>query len=135
MNDNAKLWAKALVSGEFKQTKRVLTRLDEETGEVLGHCCLGVACEVYRLNGGQLPFRDNADGEARYYADTGAAYGRTESSAALPDVVREWLGLRDGMGEFGDGDKDTSLADLNDEGINFGHIAAIIASEPRGLFA
>lgn len=49
-------WLKALRSGEYKQTKNVLTRSDRET-----HCCLGVMCEIdsnvkyiggdiYRLN-------------------------------------------------------------------------------------
>lgn len=40
-------WSNALRSGEYKQTKGKLQDLD-------GHCCLGVACEVFISKSQQL---------------------------------------------------------------------------------
>ena len=39
MNITRKQWIEALKSGKYKQTTQVL-------GNTVGHCCLGVACEI-----------------------------------------------------------------------------------------
>jgi len=54
INLNAQKWIAALRSGEFKQTKDGLKELAGDDS-VVGHCCLGVACEVYLREGNKLP--------------------------------------------------------------------------------
>lgn len=74
---NMILWAEALESDEFAQTKGALRTPS-------GHCCLGVACEVAMRNGVFL--------EAERDEDSGTfAYDNEDSS--LPDAVISWLGL------------------------------------------
>lgn len=45
-----RLLVAALKSGQYPQTRGVLTRVNED-GVMEGHCCLGVACEVAIANG------------------------------------------------------------------------------------
>lgn len=54
----------------------------------------------------------------------------------LPELVQEWLGLRDACGVFYKKDgKASDLTQLNDaKNKNFKQIAKIIESEPEGLF-
>ena len=112
MNDNAKAWVAALRSGEYQQTGGAL-RYDG------GYCCLGVACDLYRKHKGLQWVGDSFLGE----------------ELTLPLVVQEWLGLntRDGVYTIG-GDSAFALDRNNDTGQTFLDIAAIIESEPDGLF-
>ncbi len=55
----------------------------------------------------------------------------SEHDATLPGVVKEWYGFASISGFFG---SNTSLTALNDDGTPFEEIAAIIKSEPEGLF-
>ncbi len=75
-----------------------------------GFCCLGVACEISGLG--------KWDHE-NYKTKT------SSRSSFLPMEVKEWLGL---------GHKDGDLMILNDGGSSFLEIAALIRSEPKGLF-
>ena len=127
MNENARAWIAALRSGEFEQTREVLTRLNE-MGEVSGHCCLGVACVLYdRTNPDKLEIRDGHS--SRSY---------DSNPSTLPPRVMEWLGLSSEEGSFTDGVEadpfDSSLAEMNDSGASFEEIAAAIEEEPPGLF-
>ncbi len=123
MNENAKKWVKALKSGEFKQTKHRLCRIDKD-GNILGHCCLGVACELYQEEVGNLEFK---------------AIEKCESmiidghSGDLPCHVKKWLGLTECNGHFGEYMQ--SLSGHNDSGRSFSEIADLIESEPKGLFS
>jgi hypothetical protein len=112
LNENAKKWVAALRSGEYKQTRGQLVN-DEGTG----HCCLGVACEVFLKE----PCHTLNDS----WRERGALYGAAEP-------VRLWLGLRDEGGDFDTGG--SSLAVENDTGKSFAEIADLIESEPPGLF-
>lgn len=112
MNANAKKWVAALRSGEFKQGKCVLR--DAENN----HCCLGVACELYRREHG---------GE---WASVRDGFSFMSHSAITPFAVKEWLGLQDACGVYAYG----ALTCDNDDGKTFAEIADIIESEPEGLF-
>lgn len=113
MNDNARKWCEALKSGAYVQATGAL--LDRGA-----YCCLGVACELFRLSTGTGEWiREEFLGEC----------------AELPLEVQEWLQLDDDLGHFYCDEDRTSLADLNDAGKTFDDIAAIIESEPPGLFA
>lgn len=119
MNGNALKWVQVLESGEFNQAHAVLRDGDK-------FCCLGVACEVYRRQtgkGGWMHHSWTEDGNTK--------------DAYLPDTVREWLGVRTENGTYIKGDEERTLIDLNDSiraPKTFTEIAAVIRSEPAGLF-
>lgn len=143
MNENAKAWIEALRSGKYEQTDNTLTLLNSN-GEMCGHCCLGVACELAMAAGVDITREIKlSTGETREVATY--MWENGSQNAVLPEPVREWLGLRTFGGEFfaSDGvdpdtgeqfDYDTSLAELNDSGATFEEIAKVIESEPEGLF-
>jgi hypothetical protein len=111
LNENAKKWVAALRSGEYKQAQ---SQLKTE----IGHCCLGVACELAKQAGVISDYKS--------------------SEWFLPVTVRNWLGLATHGGtyqESEDTDLDMSLARKNDRGATFSEIADIIESEPEGLFS
>lgn len=114
MNQNAKLWVEALRSGEFKQGPLKLNRAGR-------FCCLGAGCEVAIRLGLDV---------SRTQSDEIVTYGDECQSAAMPDNVRRFFGLRTPMGEFNGG----ALYLLNDSSKTFLEIADIIESEPEGLF-
>ncbi len=122
MNSNAQKWVAALRSGEHEQTTGFLCRINTIDGAI-GFCCLGVACELYQKEGGKFDFVEEKGG-IRSYEDC---------PSVLPNKVLEWLGLLSPRGTYGLGLK--CLSELNDSGRNFLHIADIIESEPKGLFA
>lgn len=119
-----KLWCEALRSGEFKQATGYLSKRGED-GE-WGHCCLGVACEVYKRAGGELLAESSSAADSGRLFDVMSYDGWNGS---LPPKVQTWLGLNCG-GRFDypnteampDGDAyddwsaqhPTSLVDLND---------------------
>ncbi len=119
MNENAKLWVEALRSGEFKQTKKVLSKEGE-------HCCLGVACVLYQDEVGDL------DVEEKEFFTTYDACATT-----LPDKVQTWLGLANNEGLWRQPaifKNQTSLTTMNDAGASFEAIADTIEAKPE-LFA
>ena len=101
---NRREWVEALRSGDYQQGQGALLTGDR-------FCCLGVACEISGL----------AEWNGHYYLG---------QDCALPDEVMDWLGLRDYMGEWMNGD---TLAARNDTGKTFREIADLIESEPQGL--
>jgi hypothetical protein len=115
LNDNAKKWVAALRSGKYKQTRHVLCDRN-------GHCCLGVACEVAIENGVPL---------TRESTEFGRVLFNVYALSLLPYQVRDWLGLRNAGGTYGDG---SLLHDNDSRGLTFEQIADIIESEPSGLF-
>lgn len=113
-----KLWVEALRSGKYQQGREVLRRFD---GFDHQFCCLGVACDLFAAHEGALSWSltDSFDGQTQI----------------LPVAVRNWLGLRDRNGSYGDDDHHAALDAHNDSGWSFESIADIIESEPDGLFA
>jgi hypothetical protein len=114
-------WVAALRSGEYQQARGALKRaitVDEEGNQVVGHCCLGVLCEVAITEGLDIETRKGS------FVPT---YRFDGESALLPHTIAEWAGLGpiaspsihtdDGV-EF--------LADLNDDGKSFAEIADLI---------
>ena len=118
LNENAKKWVAALRSGEYKQgTGRLHDAADN------AYCCLGVACEVYNKENPNSPLNKELIGGTVRYDNT---------TIALPAKVKEWLGLANISGAYNGGNY---LADDNDcHGMTFDDIAALIESEPQGLF-
>lgn len=119
-----KLWADALRSGDYKQTKFHLHVPN------VGYCCLGVACEVYQKHVGGLevvPRITSFDTD-----ETVTSFNGT--TTRLPCQVAEWLDIKH-SGQLSNKIKDTSddweyndsLARKNDnDGLTFEQIADLI---------
>ena len=122
-------WLRALESGEYEQTAGWLRAGD-------AFCCLGVACDLYDSTAW------SAISDYYYYGHENVF------DKVLPREVQDWLGLRDGSGSFygmSDSDDNTwtlkktgvnnaTLACLNDEGVSFREMAAIIRRNPEAFF-
>jgi hypothetical protein len=125
MNSNAKKWIRALRSGKYKQGEDQLRSGDK-------FCCLGVACDLYAKAHGVKWEKFKSDGDD--------LFSFFKLVGKLPSVVQNWLGLTDACGVYSIDNQPKqrplteSLADLNDDGFSFQEIAAIIESEPTGLF-
>lgn len=120
-------WIDALESGEYEQAKGVLCRVDE-SGEPIGYCCLGVLCELYQRQFGDLKIEVSGTLNDKVRTYDGAVGG-------LPEKVKAWSGLVDGCGVFDNLGETDSLASMNDsQGKKFVEIAAVIKSQPKGMF-
>ena len=128
MNANAEKWVAALRSGDYAQTKGVLHR-EREVNEShpAGYCCLGVACDLYQKEVGDLEIDP-----------TNAWVNYDGRSSFLPNKVVNWLALRNDDGSYritcNHEDDWDSLSTQNDNGVSFNMIADIIESKPEGLF-
>src|SRR5213592_5017987 len=114
MNALAKAWVEALRSGEYQQTREVLSKRD-------AYCCMGVLCEVAIKLG--VPVKKSmSNGVVRY----------DRKLCGVPKSVQSAAGLANDCGIFGSmGD---SLTGRNDRGDSFSKIASLVESEPKGLF-
>lgn len=111
MNPEIKqLWLEALRSGEYRQGRGYLRRLNDDRSE--GYCCLGVLCDIYAKT------TKNGTWDTVYrYGTTFAVNVDSPESTDLPKSVQNWSGLT------GDGVRGR-LARMNDDGDHtFGDIA------------
>lgn len=125
-HDIAELWASALESGKYPQTKHMLCRTKTSTtGHKPGFCCLGVLCE--------LALEAGIDGLGK--AITGPYYyGQYNGEVnTLPEIVREWAGMETNDGAYFEDAIETTLAGKNDFGYSFHHIANIIRTRKDDL--
>lgn len=141
-------WVQALESGEYKQVTHVLTALERVSSEsepiVVGHCCLGVACEVAIKEGLNLRVGAAARDHEQMTSNT-CTLVRTydDQRQYLPPSVCRWLGFspwEDDTYRDPDGslyiaapetaeplDQGWALTALNDRGdLNFAIIAGLI---------
>jgi hypothetical protein len=125
LSEPVKLWIKALRSGKYKQTKGRLKDVHSfdttsDTFDItsdkkfIGHCCLGVACEVA--------------------IEQGVIKSFVHKNGTLPIKVKDWLGLSTNEGRFEHNGDSKSLTNLNDSGVSFEKIVKIISKSPKGLF-
>ena len=87
---NRQKWVDALRSGEYTQAKSYLTKLDMDGG-IAGHCCLGVACQLYAQEHPEFPVLPQQD-------ERFIEYGTDGRTGHLPTEVQAWLGLNDDAG-------------------------------------
>lgn len=121
MKKNIKnLWVKALRSGEFAQTQGQL----ELNGS---YCALGVLSALALING-ICTFDERSDG------------GRFDNRrTTLSYNVMNWAGIRNylvqgaGLVKFVEKGKESSIAELNDEGCDFIEIANLIEKSWKEL--
>ncbi len=109
-HDKAMLLIEALESGEYKQAGHKLRREDNS------FCVLGVACNVF----------------AQHHPEIAAAQKESTSfmgqNCFLPEEVMNWFGLFGCEGNRRDRRLD-SLMKLNDDGMSFKDIAAMLRKE------
>lgn len=145
-------WVTELRSGNYPQTTGMLHVIESTTERPTGFCCLGVLCEMAVKDGVIDPPTDGA--ESNFDEEviiTYAVYGDGEGSALPDHRVLEYAELRTETGstlEYQDvsdllsseevvaifgrypedvlPDRQVSLVDLNDNGVDFGLIADII---------
>lgn len=123
-----KKWIKALRSGKFKQGSGALKQYNSKGQEQ--HCCLGVLCELY--NQEMKKSKKKTLPEKVYDSDSDFSHGYSRFGGKkedLPKEVKDWAGMRSGLGNFYDDIYPLGqpcLADLNDTGRKFKTIADII---------
>ena len=119
------LWVKALESGEYPQGTNQLR-------SSIGLCCLGVLCDLHAREHPEIAATQEVPG--RYMAEV----------ATLPEQVMQWAGMGSVEGELLDPlglpkmakkvhSSNTSLAALNDDGLNFKQIAKVIRANWKDL--
>ena len=134
LNENAKLWIKALRSGKYNQTKGALRRPDGSNDKGVSFCCLGVACDLYikrvpKKNRDKMWKADLTDDNV-----TGGCFRFKKSWSSLPDQVIKWLGLNYASGSYGITGTNSLVSDNDDNNKSFSEIADIIESQPERLF-
>lgn len=135
LSENAQKLVDALRSGEYNQGKRALTIVRNDDGTEQD-CCLGVVCKLAIEDGVEIIVGNEVGGPLTSGKTLKTYAGAT---SVLPQVVRKWIGFSTCDGCY---DSDNTAADTattlladNDGGKTFEEIAAIIESEPRGLFS
>ena len=104
--------AEALRSGKYTQARGRL-------GSQRGHCCRGVACEVFMQNeNGMLRCDDEQLSPGYIFRLDGATH-----LALPPCEVVEWLGAKTSSEPNGN-----TLVSMNDNGRTFDDIAAVVES-------
>lgn len=101
-------WLKALRSGDYEQTRKVLHRYGD------GFCCLGVLCDLHRKSTKRSGWKQGIGEVVSYLGDR----------VALPANVSKWAGLTQCDPIINN--KETTLSDLNDSGKSFRQIAKVI---------
>lgn len=130
------VWTEALRSGTYPQTIFALCGTLDGTP---AYCCLGVLCEIYRL---QNPLSTRwGDGDEFEIGDDGTGNPIDSSYDMLPLTIQLWAGLDSANGKFEASPNfvspvkinpnfpGMSLVNLNDSGATFAQIADIIERE------
>jgi hypothetical protein len=111
-----KRWVAALRSGKYKRGTKYLK---QQTNGKVKHCCLGVLCEVAKV-----------DWVERWDTERTCTYQDSDNGdySGVPEYVQEFSGLKDCLGYFQDvSNRDRSISHMNDSGkYSFNKIADII---------
>jgi hypothetical protein len=117
MTTPLKLWTTALRSDEYKQTTGCLSRYQK-------FCCLGVACELYRLEFKIGFWETDSNENTSFYLNS------RKLSGNLPSEVKNWLGISPQCsvpGLYNRLNQKVYLSGLNDEDLlSFSKIADVI---------
>lgn len=124
--ERASLLTAALRSGKYTQTRGVLCRTAPSMAGPIGHCCLGVACEVAIENGVNVH-----KAPCTAYSPGTECMEYDHARIDLPVSVRDWYGFqsRDGLYQlalYGGSQARRSLSADNDHGRTFHEIADFI---------
>lgn len=125
-------WINALTSGEYKQTKDVLCRINSDGSK--SYCCLGVLTDLYQKECDtntelkkleeSIEFPTSPSEKCIGYGDLSRTV-LISNQGTLSNSVVEWSELSNRRGYFNDGEHN-SLSRQNDNGKTFEEIAEII---------
>jgi hypothetical protein len=129
-----KQWLEALRSGQYKQAKGFLRRLDRNGN--LGHCCLGVLCELVMpaipdsgwLSDHSGTFRTPAGDSHTSLVGPVRDYANLDQRSPRINIPSDHPLWEDGRvsAHMLDDRRGTELAGLNDSGLSFLEIADLI---------
>lgn len=145
-------WADMLESGEYPQCKGQLERVNPESGETVGYCCLGVL-DLLAIKRGIIERQsfpkevhrvEDDEEESGFYEWTTDAYVLHDGESGVPTAkVREWAGLKSSNPMFqnvkgirfsGEDGRDAYATGLNDDhGFTFPQIAKLIREQYETL--
>lgn len=129
LGPNQEKWLQALESGDFEQGFELLTRVIEGTQR---HCCLGVGCKVFGIDGVVCEHEDDELGDV-----TALRYGKNiDGDKIAPYELQEILRLKSingGIDELRLRNCDCLTA-ANDVGVSFSEIAAFCREHPEAVF-
>lgn len=137
-------WADMLESGEYPQCVGQLERVNPDTGETVGYCCLGVL-DMLAIKRGIIERQFYAsETKTDEYGDTYTtqAYALHDGESGVPTgKVREWAGMKSINPEFTDvplkdsgSVMDVTATGLNDDyGYTFPEIAKLIREQHENL--
>lgn len=115
-----KAWIEALLSGNYKQGRGHLHSI---AGKEHQFCCLGVLTHIAVNSGIDLE-------NQRWTEDNETIVSYDGQDEFLPSDVMRWAGIRTDNGAFRYEDEmgqvDTSLVELNDQGVSFVELAEYI---------
>lgn len=132
----ADLWTEALRSGDYEQATGRLLKTDSGSGDTIGHCCLGVLCEIAIKQGVKVEkseprrYVDEVDGET-FTSFGGVTFDDRDD--LLPESVKQWAGMKSADGTLPHEGYEDTLAELNDAGKSFLSIARIIEENVEEL--
>ena len=111
---NQKRWVAALRSGEYKQCRNTLCKIDKDGNR--SYCCLGVANVLFNLNSADLHNLNNTAHKEVFGLGNSIGGTRYFGSIKYKDNVYN------------------CLAQANDSGLSFDDIANIIEANPELFF-
>lgn len=93
---------KVLKSGKYKQCKHLLEELTPDGKEVVGNCCLGVACREAMLDGLELSEKAllNKEVDVNNVREVVACTTFDNNDETLPHEVKEYYGFATREGFF-----------------------------------
>lgn len=124
-------WINALTSGEYKQTRDILCRINSDGSK--SYCCLGVLTDLYQKECDINPELKKLEESINFSSSPEKCIAYTDLNIAfmlpnygtLSNSVIEWSELSNKRGFFDDGECKT-LSFENDNGKTFEEIAEII---------
>lgn len=125
MNDNAKMWVKALREAESKYVRGPLGYLKtiDTSGTILSHSPLGIACELAKEAG--VVFEEYLGPKFSYIESN--YYILDGKSDIPPKSVYEWLGIKPVAEDL--------LCDLDRLDMSFFTFSSILTSEDSDIFS
>lgn len=112
----AERWVQALRSGQYKQGQGEL-HPDQDS-----YCCLGVLCDLYRVEQGKGEWRSECPQRGGFEVPGDGIVWR--ETAVLPLAVMNWAEIQHPAGDIAGASE--SLAELNDKGMAFPELADLI---------
>lgn len=116
-------WVAALRSGEYKQTTKMLCKIEDG---VKSYCCLGVLTDMGINSGVEIPtvIECKPNYKMVMYKSTNQHW----TYGVLPDQISDWAGMRtnSGSGSYKLSNNYFSLWQINDAGYSFQQIADVI---------